>query len=114
MTIAFEEESTGGITVTFTDSNDDAVVPTSITWTLSTVHGDTIINEREQVEVETPDSEITIVLSGDDLALFDSEQSKETVNRILTIEAVYTSDLGVGLPLKNETTLTIQNLAYIS
>jgi len=112
--IEFDEESSGSIVVEFEDRDGDDVIPTSIKWTLTTTDGVTIINEREQEDVETPAASIEILLSGDDLALLTAEVSDRTVARKLTIEAVYDSDLGDDLPLNSEKSFSVRNLAYIT
>jgi len=112
--IEFDEESSGSIVVEFEDRDGDDVIPTSIKWTLTTTDGVTIINEREQEDVETPAASIEILLSGDDLALLTVEVSDRTVARKLTIEAVYDSDLGDDLPLNSEKSFSVRNLAYIT
>jgi len=112
--IEFDEESSGSIVVEFEDRDGDDVIPTSIKWTLTTTDGVTIINEREQEDVETPAASIEILLSGNDLALLTAEISDRTVARKLTIEAVYDSDLGDDLPLNSEKSFSVRNLAYIT
>ena len=112
--IEFDEESSGSIVVEFEDRDGDDVIPTSIKWTLTTTDGVTIINEREQEDVETPAASIEILLSGNDLALLTAEISDRTVTRKLTIEAVYDSDLGDDLPLNSEKSFSVRNLAYIT
>ena len=102
------EKSTFIITANFTDENGDAVVPNSTKWTLSDSSGD-IINSREDVAIITPAAIITIVLSGLDLAIIDTD-----LNRFLTIEAEYDSALGSGLPLNEELQFKIRPLVNIS
>ena len=107
-----DEKSTHVVTATFKDEDGVLVVPTSITWTLTDESG-TIINARENVAVVTPASAINIVLSGLDLAM----QTGETagiVGRVITVNAVYNSTLGTGLPLKGEVKFYIDNLLKIT
>lgn len=107
------EESTGKITIAFTDEDDNAVIPSTITWTLTDESG-TIINEREDIAVAVPASTINIGLSGDDLA-FQSGESGDSVFRIFTIEWTYTSvDLGSDLPGKDSLKFPLVNLVAVT
>ena len=100
------EGSTYIVTSSFLDEAGAAEIPTSITWSLRDENG-AIVNSRNAISV-SPASTINIVLSGADLA-YTSTQSK----RVLTIEAVYTSTLGSGLPLKDEYDIPIRNLVGV-
>jgi len=111
--IEFNEKSAGVITVAFKDEDGVAVIPTSISWTLTTVNGVTVINSRDQEDI-TPAASVDILLEGDDLALTETEQSVKEIDRRLTVEAVYDSDLGIDIPLKDDKVITIRNLRYIS
>ena len=93
------EEGTYKITATYTDDDDAAVTPNAVTWTLTDNDG-TVINEREDVSIETPSTSNDIVLSGADLAMQTGETG--TVKRILYIQGDYDSDAGSELPLKGE------------
>jgi len=112
--IEFDEKSSGSVTVTFKARDGAAVPPTAITWTLTTSDGATVINSREQIAVPSPAASIEILLSGDDLALLSTEQGNRAVVRRLTIEAVYDSDLGTDIPLRDDKLFTVRNLKYIS
>lgn len=105
-----KEESTYVITVNFTDEDDEAVVPDTIVWTLTDTAG-TVINSRENVVVAVPDSEIDIVLSGDDLAIQSGEVNQGV--RTLTVEATYDSTLGNDLPLKESVRFIVDNLLVV-
>ena len=94
----------------FTDENGDALVPSAVTWTLCDPAG-TIINSLED-QSETPASSVTIVLSGDDLQILDSDNDSEI--RHLEVSAIYTSDLGSDLPLKESGIFKVLNLKSIS
>jgi hypothetical protein len=103
---AIPEEGSIGFTVSFTDENGDALVPDSLTWTLTDERG-AVMNSREDVSMSV-DSSVTIVLSGDDLAIGDNG-----TRRVLTLEYVYTSDLGASLPDKHEVAFTITDLIAV-
>lgn len=106
------ERSTYPIPYSFTDYDGGEVIPNSVLWTLTDGNG-TVINGLEQESV-TPAASITTVLSGDDLQILESEASEESVLRYFTVEAVYDSDLGDGLPLKGECAFRLRNLKYVS
>ena len=72
--------------------------------------GGAVVNNRAAVPV-APGSTVAIVLKGDDLALFGG---MDTGKRYLLVEGTYTSDLGTGLPLKEEAQFTIRNLSGVS
>lgn len=103
------EESTFSITAAFTDSAGNAVVPNSLTWSLSDRDG-TIINSREDVAIATPAESNTVVLFGDDLALADTDNPV----RVFLIQGDYDDPvLGAGLPIKDEAIFEISNLTII-
>jgi len=106
------EQSTGCVTVSFKDESGAAVVPDSAKWTLVN-NANNVVNNNEQVEIaaENLSSEITIVLSGDDLKIFSNVNSVEA--RWLIVEATYTSDRGAGLPLNQAYKFEVVNLKYI-
>jgi hypothetical protein len=101
------EESTYVVIVDFFDELGEAIVPNSIAWTLTDSAAATI-NSRSAVSV-TPASSISIVLSGDDLALSGSDRK-----RILYINAPYTSSYGAGLPFKEEIIFEIEPLTNVT
>ncbi len=107
--MAAVEDGTYVITARFTDENSAAVVPSAITWTLLGLDGN-VINSRTKVAVAVPATTISVVLSGNDLALTASDSG----DRRLLVEATYTSSLGTGLPLKKEYNFSIDNLAGVS
>lgn len=100
------ERSTYVIIASFTDEEGEAVVPQSgLNWTLTDRKGN-VINERDAVTI-SPSTSVTIVLTGADLDADDGPV------RILTIEGAYDSDLGSGLPLKEQVTFHISNLVAV-
>lgn len=104
-----KERSTLAVDLTFRDEDGSAVAPSSATWTLTDTSG-TVINSRSAVSIASPESAETIVLSGADLA----NTSSVPVQRVLTIEAVYSSDLGSNLPLKQEIRFLVDPLVAVS
>jgi hypothetical protein len=100
------EKSTLPIEASFTDEDGAAVTPSSITWTL-TDHNGNVINNREDVSA-TPGETVTILLSGDDLAIGSNGRV-----RVLTVEALYNSTLGNDLPLKEEIYFSIKDLVNV-
>lgn len=106
------EESTAKITVNFTDEANEPAVPSSITYTLTDING-TVVNNIEDKIFAIPASEIVIVLQGDDLQLLAGETGN-AVYRILTIEALYSSDIGSDLPLKDSLKFPLKNLVAVT
>jgi hypothetical protein len=101
------EESTYVITAAFKDEDGTAVTPQTVVWTLTDKDG-TVINSREDVS-ETPDTSISVVLTGDDLAV-----STVGRTRVLTILATYNSDYGSLLKLKAAATFSVENLIAVT
>lgn len=101
--IAPHEESTLVLALTFTDASGGAVTPSAVTWSLHDDSG-TVVNSRSNVSA-TPGATVTIVLSGADLAMPTTDR-----RRVLTVDAVYTSTEGVGLPLRDIVRFMIQPL----
>jgi hypothetical protein len=102
-----QEESTAVFVASFEDEDGQAVTPNSVSWTLTDEHKN-VINERDGEEL-TPDTSVDIVLSGDDLAIGSNGE-----RRFLLVEAVYSSDAGSGLPLKDQVEFHIKNLIHIT
>jgi hypothetical protein len=106
------EKSTYIVTMNFIDENDEAVAPASATWSLTDEAGN-IINSREDVVLSGLAEEMSVVLSGDDLGLA-AGFSGNAEKRIFTVEATYNSDLGVGLPLRDQLEFPVYNLNAIT
>jgi len=109
LSVSASEGSTYIVTLTFTDENGEAVVPDTVTWTLTDTLG-TVINSREDVS-ETPAGSIEIALTGDDLAV----DGYSSPVRVFTVEATYTSStFGADLPLTASARFTVEALAGVS
>jgi hypothetical protein len=90
------EQSTFWVTVDFLDEDSNAMAPDVATWTLTDLEGN-IVNAREDVAITTPETEETIELSGNDLAV----DGNDIIQRLITIEGTYTSDTyGATKPFK--------------
>lgn len=98
------ERSTYVVTISFYDEDDNPVVPSSVTWTLTDEDG-VVINDREDV-VATPATSLEMVLSGLDLAV----SGQVTATRILTVSGVYDSDAGSDLPLRAHVRFSVEGL----
>lgn len=97
------ERGTAVFTLAFTDEDGATVVPTASAWQLMKTDG-SIVNSRAFASCSF--SGTTVVLSGDDLQLFASDDKK----RIFAIEAVYNSTAGNNLPLVDEVQFKINPL----
>lgn len=106
------EGSACGIVASFTDEEGAALVPLTLTWTLSDTEGN-VINSRADVVV-TPASSVTITLSGNDLEMTETEKvatEEDFVLRVLTVEGTFNSDLGSGLPIRDQVTFAVDKTA---
>lgn len=100
------EESTALASVEFKDESGLAITPSTLKWTLTDAEG-VVINNRKDVDVASPANPTEILLSGDDLALIDEEDSGY---RILTFVGTYNSAYGSDLPLKSQTGFYLEKL----
>jgi hypothetical protein len=101
------EESTYAVVASFFDEETppQPVTPNAgLSWTLTDEHGN-IINNRNAVSI-SPATSVTIVLSGDDLALDSTSEI-----RVVTVAGTYDSSLGSGLPIKDEARFKVVSLA---
>lgn len=99
-----QEGSSYFVYVTCRDARGVAVIPSVLTWTLSTVEG-TPINGRLRVPVSTPGIESIIVLSGNDLLLV---VGAEYGRLLLTVEGLITSSIGGTLPIREQALLDVE------
>ena len=98
------EKGTVILQATFADEDGQAATPSSVTWTLTDAFG-TIINNRDGISV-TPASTITIVLTGDDLAVLDPK----SLRRYVCVTAVYDSSAGANLSITDEYEFELKDL----
>lgn len=91
---------TGVITASFTDEDDVAVIPNTLTYSL--VKDGSIVNSREDVPI-TPATSVNIVLSGLDLVAGTTK---------IIIEGTYDSSYGNDLPIKQWECFEVINLPY--
>jgi hypothetical protein len=108
----FVEKSSGSIIIRFRDRDNQPVAPVSATWTLTDNDGD-VINSREDVAISSPATQEEILISGDDLAI-SAGFSGTAEKRIFTVEAIYNSDLGNDLPLKEQAVFYVDALVAVS
>ncbi len=102
------ENSTYVVNVAFKDEDGAAEIPTALTWTLTDETG-AIVNARSDVAVAVPAASVDIALTGADLAL----STYAGLERVLTVEATYTSALGAGMTLKDECWFSIEPLVAV-
>lgn len=98
------EKGTAVVTLSFTDEDGNTVVPSSLAWQLMRTDG-TVVNNRTFANCSFTGN--TIVLSGDDLAIF---AGRDSGRRILSIQGSYDSNAGTGLPIKGECSFSISRL----
>ena len=109
LTTIAKEKSTYMITIACTDEDGAAVAPATLTWSLSKSDG-TAINSKTDVAISSPTSSETVVLSGDDLQIYASDD----YIRVFVVEGTYNSDLGSGLPLKGSAKFQIEDIAAVT
>lgn len=110
LTLKANELSTYVVTVEFLDENDQAVIPTALTWTLSDRMGN-VINSRQDVSIFDLSAAVDIVLSGNDLKVLPATIGE---TRTLTIKATYDSSSGSNLPLNDEVEFAVKNLQKVA
>lgn len=103
-----KDKSTYIVTASFKDEAGDAVVPNSITWTLTDINGN-VINSREDVTVTTPAASVDIVLSDNDLDV----TSYASSTAVLLIEAVVNLLAGNDKAVKDEVRFLIEDLVAV-
>lgn len=109
LTTTADEQSVYWITVNFWDEDDNAVAPDTATWTLSDLKGN-LINSREDVAIDTPESSETLELSGNDLAV----NGNDIIQRIVTLEGTYTSvNHGANKPFKFQIRFPIEPVIVV-
>lgn len=108
LTLGATEQSTYVVDIEFRDEDGELVTPTAATWTLTDPAGN-VINQRDGVEISPLQSQVTIVLSGDDLAL----EGYQALARHFLVEATYNSTLGSDLPLKAVAIFEIEALVGV-
>lgn len=107
-----EERGVLAVGVAFTDTNGNAVVPTSASWKLTDVEGN-VINGRSNVSITIGGlSSTTIVLQGLDLAVGGGLERAELVERRLQVTWTYTG-LGTTLVPKSVVGFKIRNGAGV-
>jgi|JI10StandDraft_1071094.scaffolds.fasta_scaffold509666_2 hypothetical protein len=110
LTEKVNEESTAILRVTFTDSDGNAVIPQSATWTLSDRDNE-VVNGKSDVTISPLASTVDILLKGDDLKL---PFPRERVRRVL-VKAIYdSSTYGDDLPFNEEFEFTITDLRSLN
>ena len=105
------EKSTYVVNVAFMNELGQPVTPVSASWSLRDNKGN-VINNREIVNITSPEVSEDILLTGNDLTLQPDEH--ERGERVLTIEATYNSSMGNILPMKEEFRFFVTNLIGVS
>lgn len=106
------EQGTLILEYTFKDEDDVPSTPnTGLTWSLYKRVNKvaTVVNSRLAVPIASA-STVTIVLSGDDLAL----TAGESKTRYVLFSGAYNSSLGSNLPIRDEVAFSIRDLVGVS
>lgn len=110
LTARADEKSTYVITLSVTDAEGTPVTPNAASWSLTTTAG-SVINSRSAVAL-TPAASMTIVLSGLDLAMQTGELG--VVERLVTLQATYSSTEGSNLPYNAEYSFLLYPLVVVT
>ena len=110
LTLKAIELSTYVVTVLFFDENGQAVIPTSMTWTLADRLGN-VVNNRQDVSIFNLSAAVDVVLSGNDLKVLPTTIGE---TRTLTVKAIYDSGFGTSLPLNDEVEFAVKNLSKVA
>ena len=102
------ERSTVALATSFRDEAGELVTPTAINWSLTDGDGN-VVNERNAVDV-APANQVTVVLSGDDLALTQGDDGRRQV----VIRATYDGNLGDDLPIVGVLEFTVRNVPGVA
>lgn len=102
------ERSTVALVTSFRDEAGELVTPTEIKWSLTDGDGN-VVNSRQAVDV-APASSVTVVLSGDDLALAQGDDGRRQV----VVRATYDGALGDDLPIVGVLEFTVRNVPGVA
>ena len=95
--------------IAFADENGDAKAPETLNWTLTTKDGQTIINERKEVDIPSPAASEDVVLDDADCEVLSGETASKII-RLFTVQGTYNSStLGNGLKLKAQCYIPLDN-----
>lgn len=95
-----------GMKITIVDENGDALVPTAATWTLTDLEG-SVINSRTDVAISPLASEMTVLMSGDDLAISDATNEYEI--ELFTFEGTYDPGDASAAPIRESGEFPVYN-----
>ena len=98
------ERSTAALVASFRDEAGELITPSAINWTLTDGDGN-VVNERSAVDV-APANSVTIVLTGDDLAVAAGDDGRRQV----IVRATYDGALGDDLPIVGVLEFTVRNV----
>lgn len=90
----------------FYDETGETVTPDTVQWTLTDTNGRVITTQTGI----TPATTITILITGEQLALPDPL----LIKRHCLVEWTFTSTLGAGIPDKNQIEFNIQELTAVT
>jgi len=99
-----EEGSSFYPTIYFYMEDGDPLTPDTLNWSLKDINGNTI-NNREQVQVNSPGNHIHLSLGGDDLKV----DGNDIAARVITLWGTYTSAVyGAGRPFLFQVKFNVQ------
>jgi len=108
LTLHMDEEGSYIINIATKDDKGDAKAPKTLNWTLTTRDGQTIINNRKEVNIPNPTSSEDVVLNDADCAVLPHETAGKIL-RLFTVQGTYDSDLGNDLNLRAQCYIPLDN-----
>lgn len=109
LTTPANEQSVYWVTIGFLDEDNNDMAPDVATWTLTDLAGN-LINSREDVSIDTPTTEETVEVSGNDLAV----DGNDIVQRLITLEGTYTSvNFGANKQFKFQIKFPIEPIVIV-
>jgi hypothetical protein len=96
-----------GMKITIVDENGDALIPTAATWTLTDLEGN-VINSRTDVAISPLASEMTVLMSGDDLQIADETNEYEI--QLFSFEGTYDPGDASAVPITESGEFPVYNM----
>ena len=108
LTLRMDENGSYFINIATKDENGDAKAPKTLNWTLTTRDGQTIINDRKEVDIPSPTASEDVVLNDADCAILSGETASQVL-RLFTVKGTYDSTLGNDLNLRAQCYIPLDN-----
>jgi len=108
LSLHMDENGSYVINISIKDEDGNPKDPKTLNWTLTTRDGQTIINNRKEVNIPNPASSEDVVLNDADCAVLPHETAGKIL-RLFTVQGTYDSDLGNDLNLRAQCYIPLDN-----